>query len=130
MSHLGRPEEGVYDEEFSLAPVAQRLSELLGYKVRFEKDWLGRRRVSRPAKSCCCENVRFNKGEKKDKEDLAQQDGRAVRRLRDGRLRHRASRRGEHARRGALRQGRLRRSAADERADRAGDARWKSRSGR
>ena len=40
MSHLGRPEEGVYDEEFSLAPVAQRLSELLGFKVRFEKNWL------------------------------------------------------------------------------------------
>ena len=40
MSHLGRPEEGVYDEEFSLAPVAKRLGELLGYKVRFVKDWL------------------------------------------------------------------------------------------
>jgi phosphoglycerate kinase len=36
MSHLGRPEEGVYDEEFSLAPVAKRLAELLGFKVRFE----------------------------------------------------------------------------------------------
>ena len=41
MSHLGRPEEGVYDEEFSLAPVAKRLAELLGFKVRLEKDWLG-----------------------------------------------------------------------------------------
>ena len=40
MSHLGRPEEGVYNEEFSLAPVAARVSELLGVKVRFERDWL------------------------------------------------------------------------------------------
>src|SRR5687768_18618956 len=41
MSHLGRPEEGVYDEEFSLAPVAKRLAELLGFKVGLEKDWIG-----------------------------------------------------------------------------------------
>jgi phosphoglycerate kinase len=70
MSHLGRPEEGVYDEEFSLAPVAQRLSELLGYKVRFEKDWLDGVSAE-PGEVVLLENVRFNKGEKKDKEDLA-----------------------------------------------------------
>jgi phosphoglycerate kinase len=70
MSHLGRPEEGVYDEEFSLAPVAQRLSELLGYKVRFEKNWLDGIEVA-PGEVVLLENVRFNKGEKKDKEDLA-----------------------------------------------------------
>lgn len=70
MSHLGRPEEGVYDEEFSLAPVAQRLSELLGYKVRFEKDWL-EGVACEPGEVVLLENVRFNKGEKKDKEDLA-----------------------------------------------------------
>jgi phosphoglycerate kinase len=70
MSHLGRPEEGVYDEEFSLAPVAQRLSELLGFKIRFEKNWL--EGVScEPGEVVLLENVRFNKGEKKDKEDLA-----------------------------------------------------------
>ena len=39
-SHLGRPEEGVYAEEFSLAPVAVRLSELLGKPVPLKKDWL------------------------------------------------------------------------------------------
>ena len=39
-SHLGRPEEGVYAEEFSLAPVASRLSELLGTPVPLRKDWL------------------------------------------------------------------------------------------
>jgi phosphoglycerate kinase len=70
MSHLGRPEEGVYDEEFSLAPVAQRLSELLGFKVRFEKNWLEGVECG-VGEVVLLENVRFNKGEKKDKEDLA-----------------------------------------------------------
>ena len=70
MSHLGRREEGVYDEEFSLAPVAKRLSELLGYKVRFEKEWLDGVEAA-PGEVVVLENVRFNKGEKKDKEDLA-----------------------------------------------------------
>ena len=40
LSHLGRPEEGVYSEEASLAPVAKRLEELLGVPVRLEKDYL------------------------------------------------------------------------------------------
>ena len=57
--------------------------------------------TARPAARCCCENVRFNKGEKKDKRRSRAQHGGAVRRVRDGRLRHGASRRGEHARRGA-----------------------------
>ncbi len=70
MSHLGRPEEGVYDEEFSLAPVAQRLSELLGYKVRFEKNWLDGVECA-AGEVVLLENVRFNKGEKKDNDDLA-----------------------------------------------------------
>jgi phosphoglycerate kinase len=71
MSHLGRPEEGVYNEEFSLAPVAKRLAELLGFKVRFEKNWLDGVECA-PGEVVLLENVRFNKGEKKDKEDLAQ----------------------------------------------------------
>jgi len=70
MSHLGRPEEGVYNEEFSLAPVAQRLSVLLGYKVRLVKDWLDGVQCE-PGEVVLLENVRFNKGEKKDKEDLS-----------------------------------------------------------
>lgn len=70
MSHLGRPEEGVYDEEFSLAPVAKRLAELLGFKVRFEKNWLDGVECA-AGEVVLLENVRFNKGEKKDKEDLA-----------------------------------------------------------
>jgi phosphoglycerate kinase len=70
LSHLGRPEEGVYDEQYSLAPVASRLSELLGKPVPLRKDWLSG--VDCPAGSAVlCENVRFNKGEKKDSEELA-----------------------------------------------------------
>jgi phosphoglycerate kinase len=71
-SHLGRPEEGVYAEEFSLAPVAARISELLGKPVPLRKDWLAG--VDCAAGSAVLlENVRFNKGEKKDKEELARQ---------------------------------------------------------
>jgi phosphoglycerate kinase len=70
MSHLGRPEEGVYAEEFSLAPVAAKLSELLGKPVALRKDWLDGVDTP-PGTAVLCENVRFNKGEKKDKEDLA-----------------------------------------------------------
>src|ERR1700726_4274681 len=40
MSHLGRPEEGKYAEEFSLAPVAKRLAQLLGVPVALKRDWL------------------------------------------------------------------------------------------
>lgn len=65
MSHLGRPEEGVYAEEFSLAPVAERLTELLGTRVRLVKDWLDGIELS-DGEVVLCENVRFNKGEKKN----------------------------------------------------------------
>ncbi|HVY79694.1 MAG TPA: phosphoglycerate kinase, partial [Steroidobacteraceae bacterium] len=70
LSHLGRPEEGVYDEQFSLAPVAARLSELLGKPVPLRKDWLDGVDCP-PGTAVLCENVRFNKGEKKDNEALA-----------------------------------------------------------
>ncbi|MFO1406442.1 MAG: phosphoglycerate kinase [Steroidobacteraceae bacterium] len=72
MSHLGRPEEGVPAEEFSLAPVAARLSELLGLKVRFEREWLGGV-ACEPGEIVLVENVRFNKGEKKNRDELAKQ---------------------------------------------------------
>jgi phosphoglycerate kinase len=71
MSHLGRPEEGKYTEEFSLAPVARRLAQLLGVPVPLKKDWLGGVDVH-PGEVVLLENVRFNKGEKKDADDLAQ----------------------------------------------------------
>lgn len=70
MSHLGRPDEGVYAEEFSLAPVAKRLSELLNAPVRLVKDWLDGVNCA-PGEVVLLENVRFNVGEKKDKEELA-----------------------------------------------------------
>ena len=70
MSHLGRPEEGVYDESQSLAPVAERLTELLGVKVRLEKDWIDGVEAGE-GEVVLCENVRFLNGEKKNDEALA-----------------------------------------------------------
>ena len=70
MSHLGRPEEGKYAEEFSLAPVAKRLAQLLGIPVAFKKDWLDGVEVA-PGEVVLLENVRFNKGEKKDADELS-----------------------------------------------------------
>jgi phosphoglycerate kinase len=70
MSHLGRPEEGKYAEEFSLAPVAKRLAQLLGVPVPLKKDWLDGVDVQ-PGEVVLLENVRFNKGEKKDGEELS-----------------------------------------------------------
>ena len=69
MSHLGRPVEGEYNENFSLKPVAERLSELLGQPVRLEKDWLDGIDI-KPGQVVLCENVRFNKGEKKNNPEL------------------------------------------------------------
>ncbi|HZO21796.1 MAG TPA: phosphoglycerate kinase, partial [Steroidobacteraceae bacterium] len=70
LSHLGRPEEGKYDEALSLQPVAARLSELLGKAVPLRRDWLDGVDCQ-PGDAVLCENVRFNKGEKKDDEKLA-----------------------------------------------------------
>jgi len=70
LSHLGRPEEGKYDESLSLAPVAVRISELLGKPVPLRKEWLDGVDCQ-PGSAVLCENVRFNKGEKKDDEKLA-----------------------------------------------------------
>jgi phosphoglycerate kinase len=71
MSHLGRPEEGKFDLELSLAPVAKRLSELLGRNVPLVRDWLETPISVQPGQVVLCENVRFNKGEKKDNEELS-----------------------------------------------------------
>jgi phosphoglycerate kinase len=70
MSHLGRPTEGEYDPQYSLQPVATRLSELLKHPVRFEKTWLDGVDV-KPGEIVLLENVRFNVGEKKDDPALA-----------------------------------------------------------
>ncbi len=70
LSHLGRPTEGQFAEEFSLRPVAEHLATLLERPVRLVRDWLDGVEVA-PGEVVLCENVRFNKGEKKDNEDLA-----------------------------------------------------------
>jgi len=70
MSHLGRPQEGKFDEEFSLAPVARRLTQLLGVPTQLKRDWLDGVAVE-PGEVVLLENVRFNRGEKKDADDLA-----------------------------------------------------------
>jgi phosphoglycerate kinase len=70
LSHLGRPVEGEPDPEFSMQPVATRLSELLGRAVRLQQDWLEGFEIE-PGEVVLCENVRFNAGEKKNDEDLA-----------------------------------------------------------
>lgn len=69
MSHLGRPAEGVYDDESSMKPVAARLQELLGKPVRLEKDWIDGIEVA-AGEVVLCENVRFNAGEGKNNADL------------------------------------------------------------
>jgi phosphoglycerate kinase len=70
LSHLGRPEEGKFDESLSLKPVAARLSELLGKAVPLKRDWLDGVDCE-PGTAVLCENVRFNRGEKKDDPALA-----------------------------------------------------------
>ncbi len=73
MSHLGRPTEGQYAEEFSLAPVAANLSEKLGKEVRLIKDYLSGGFEVADGEVVLLENVRFNVGEKKDDEQLSKQ---------------------------------------------------------
>jgi phosphoglycerate kinase len=70
LSHLGQPEEGVFNAEFSLKPVAAWLSNFFGKQIRLEQNWLDGVKVE-PGEVVLCENVRFNKGEKKDNEELA-----------------------------------------------------------
>ena len=70
MSHLGRPTEGEYAEEFSLAPVAEHLGKLLGRNVPLIKEWEQKISIGN-GELVLLENVRFNKGEKKDNEELA-----------------------------------------------------------
>lgn len=69
-SHLGRPTEGEFKPEDSLAPVAERMSELLGKPVRLVADWVGGVQVA-PGEVVLLENCRVNKGEKKNDEQLA-----------------------------------------------------------
>ena len=70
LSHLGRPVEGEYDEQFSMAPVAEHLSGLINQPVKLKKNWLDGVEVQ-PGEVVLCENVRFNAGEKANDEALA-----------------------------------------------------------
>ena len=70
MSHLGRPTEGQPDDTFSLRPVAERLSELLGRDVQLIRDWIDGVDVA-PGDVVLLENVRFLDGEKACDEGLA-----------------------------------------------------------
>ena len=70
ISHLGRPTPGEYDDAFSMAPVAKRLTELLGYNVPLIKDWLNGIDLGEN-KIVLCENARFEPGETKDDEELS-----------------------------------------------------------
>lgn len=71
-SHLGRPTEGEYNEEFSLKPVVDYLKEKLTAPVSLAKDYLNGVDVN-AGELVVLENVRFNKGEKKDDETLSKQ---------------------------------------------------------
>ena len=75
MSHLGRPTEGEYEEKFSMQPVANHLSEALGKDVPVIKDFAAAEfnngQDVADGELVLLENVRFNKGEKKDEDDLA-----------------------------------------------------------
>jgi phosphoglycerate kinase len=71
-SHLGRPTEGEFKPEDSLAPVAKRLGELLGREVPVVANWVGGVQVA-PGQVVMLENCRVNKGEKKNSEELARQ---------------------------------------------------------
>lgn len=70
LSHLGRPEEGKFTAEDSLAPVAKHLSSLLGQEVPLIKDWINGVSV-KPGQVILCENVRFEVGEGKNNAELA-----------------------------------------------------------
>ena len=70
-SHLGRPTEGEFKPEDTLAPVAKRLSELLGQPVELKQNWVDGVDVA-PGQVVLLENCRVNKGEKKNSDELAQ----------------------------------------------------------
>ncbi|PWW33793.1 phosphoglycerate kinase [Idiomarina loihiensis] len=70
MSHLGRPTEGEYDEEFSLQPVVDYLQDMLDCPVRLCKDYLDGIEL-KAGELVVFENVRFNVGEKKNNDELA-----------------------------------------------------------
>ncbi len=72
LSHRGRPTEGEYNQDQSLQPIADYLTEKCNLKVRLEKDWLSGVELN-AGEIVLCENVRFQVGEKSNDEQLAKQ---------------------------------------------------------
>lgn len=72
-SHLGRPTEGEFKPADTLAPVAERLAELLGQPVRLVRDWVQGGFTVAPGEVVLLENCRLNRGEKKNDEALGRQ---------------------------------------------------------
>lgn len=72
ISHLGRPQEGVYDEAYTLAPIAERLTHYLKRPVTLVKDWHHGFAIS-PGQVALCENVRFSMGETANDKTLSAQ---------------------------------------------------------
>ena len=70
MSHLGRPQEGDFDPKASMAEIAEHLAKLLGQPVKLSRDWLDGVSVT-AGEVVLCENVRFNRGEKKNDDELS-----------------------------------------------------------
>lgn len=71
LSHLGRPKGGEYNKEYSLAPVAQELSSLLGFDVPLAEEYM---KGILPESDCVlCENIRFIQGEVEDSKEVAEQ---------------------------------------------------------
>ena len=126
-SHLGRPTEGEFKPEDSLAPVAQRLSELLGQPVEAEAG-LGRWRRCGAGPGRAAGKLPRQQGRKEERRRPGPEDGQAVRRLRQRRLRHRAPRRSHHPRHREVRAGGRRRPADGRRTGRAGQGAGHSRS--
>ena len=71
MSHLGRPTEGEYNSDYSLAPVARHMASLLGQDVGIQAEWRAGLDIE-PGQVVLLENVRFNVGEKSDSDELGQ----------------------------------------------------------
>lgn len=71
LSHLGRPQEGTFDSQFSLRPVADKLSELLGMDIPLLTDYLDGHNIP-DAAVVLCENIRFQSGEKSNDPKLAE----------------------------------------------------------
>ena len=70
MSHLGRPQEGDFDPKASMAEIAEHLAKLLGQPVKLSRDWLDGVSVA-TGEVVLCENVRFNRGEKENDDELS-----------------------------------------------------------